>query len=270
MVDARKPAAAGVFYPADPSRLAEAVAAALAHGRASGSARAQRMPRAIVVPHGVTGIAGEVAGAGWARVEVGVSSVRRVLLLGPSHHAPFAGIAAPFADAFATPLGEIVVDRIAIETVRVFPQVGVSDEPHEQEPSLEAQLPFVQRLRPEALIVPLLVGELEDERAADVIDALWDDGTLAVVSTELSQYYDAVEATRVDQATARAIEALDPTGIGEEQACGHAALRALLVSARRRRMKATRLELRQGPAGDRNGSIPPDAEVVGLGAFMLG
>ena len=46
----------------------------------------------------------------------------------------------PRSDSFATPLGEVEVDRIAIEMTRRFPQLLVSDEPHEQEASLEVQL----------------------------------------------------------------------------------------------------------------------------------
>jgi AmmeMemoRadiSam system protein B len=187
-----------------------------------------------------------------------------VLLLGPAHHAPFAGIAAPFADSFATPLGPVEVDRIAIETARRFPQLLVSDVPHEQEPSLEVQLPFVQTILPDAQVVPLVVGDLDDQDAAQVIDALWDDETLVVVSTDLSHYFDAATAQRLDEATARAVEALDALPIGEEQACGHAALRAALLVARARGLHATRLDVRH--SGEASGDL---GEVVGFGAFHI-
>ena len=66
-----------------------------------------------------------------------------------------------------------------------------------------------------------------------MVDALWDDETLVVVSTDLSHYFDAVTAKRLDEATARAIEALEGEPIAEEQACGHAALRALVATRAR-------------------------------------
>jgi AmmeMemoRadiSam system protein B len=188
-----------------------------------------------------------------------------VLLLGPSHHVPFAGMAAPFADAFTTPLGPVSVDRMAFESVRHFPQVVFNDLPHEQEPSLESQLPMLQTRLPAATIVPFVVGEIPDDEAAQVIDALWDDATLAVVSTDLSRYFDAATATRLDEITARAIERMDAAPIGEQQACGHAALRALLIVARARKLRAVRLELRTSGTP---GAEPED--VVGLGAFVLG
>src|ERR1700733_1389146 len=161
MVDARKPVAAGVFYPAERDVLARTVRDLLSAAPPSRSAPPLVRPRAIVVPHGIVGPAGQVAAAGWARVAPHAARVRRVVLLGPAHHTQFAGIAAPFADSFSTPLGGVEVDRIAIETARRFPQLVVSDEPHEQEPSLEVQVPFVQLLLPGATIVPLLVGAID-------------------------------------------------------------------------------------------------------------
>jgi AmmeMemoRadiSam system protein B len=265
MVDARKPAAAGVFYPAERELLARTVRDLLDAAPASKpGSRAGRAPRGLVVPHGVTGLAGTVAAAAWARVAPHASRFRRVVLLGPSHHVQFAGIAAPFADSFATPLGTVEVDRIAIETARRLPQLVVSDEPHEQEPSLEVQLPFVQTLLPGVSIVPLLVGETEDADAGALLESLWDDGTLAVVSTDLSHYHDAATAQRLDQGTARAIEALDPLPIREDQACGHAALRALLLVARARTLRATRLDLRH--SGETSGDL---GEVIGFGSFAI-
>ena len=265
MVDARKPAAAGVFYPAERELLARTVRELLdAVPPSRTTPRAGRV-RGVVVPHSMLGAAGAVAATGWARVAPHASRFRRVVLLGPAHHTEFAGIAAPFADAFATPLGAVEVDRIAIEVVRRFPQLVVADEPHEQEPSLEVQLPFVQTLLPSAAIVPLLVGHVEDEEAAQVIDALWDDETLIVVSTDLSHYFDAVTAKRMDDATARAVEALEAVPIGEEQACGHAALRALITTSRARRLRATRVEVRH--SGETSGDL---TEVVGFGAFVVG
>jgi AmmeMemoRadiSam system protein B len=266
MVDARKPAAAGVFYPAERELLGRTVRELVDAATTSRPSppRAARV-RAIVVPHGILGPAGAVAATAWARVAAHAARFRRVILTGPAHHTQFVGIAAPFADTFATPLGAVEVDRIAIEVLRRFPQLVVSDEPHEQEPSLEVQLPFVQTLLPAAVIVPLLVGDIEDVDAAEVLATLWDDETLLVVSTDLSQYYDATTAKRLDEATARSVEALDAVPIGEEQACGHAALRALLTAARGKKLKATRLDVRH--SGEASGDL---SEVVGFGAFVVG
>jgi AmmeMemoRadiSam system protein B len=265
MVDARKPAAAGLLYPGEPELLARTVRDLLdtaPHSRGAG--RGGGRVRAIVAPHGILGAAGPVAALAWARLSSQAATARRVLLLGPAHHASFAGIAAPFSDSFATPLGTVEVDRIAIETARRFPQLVVTDIPHEQESSLEVQLPFVQMLLPDAAIVPLVFGDIDDHDAAQVIGTLWNDETLVVVSTDLSHYFDAATAERIDDATARAVESLETLPIGEEQACGHAALRALLLVARARGLRAKRLVWRH--SGEASGDL---TEVVGFGAFAV-
>jgi MEMO1 family protein len=263
MVEARKPTAAGVSYPAEREVLERTVRDLLE--RAPTTRGEASTPRAIVAPHAIRDTAGLVAAGAWAHVMPVASRIARVVLLGPAHHAAFAGIAAPFADAFATPLGSVAVDRLAIEGARRFPQLVVSDVPHEQEPSLEVQLPFVQVVLGEKPIVPLLVGELPDVEAAEVVASLWDDTTLVVVSTDLSHYFDAPTARGLDEATALAIEALDASAIREEHACGHAALRALLLVARDRRLRATRVDVRH--SSDSTGDLD---EVVGYGAFLIG
>src|SRR5271166_5665153 len=121
MVDARRPAAAGVFYPAEREVLVRMVRELLDAVPAPRASSRVARARAIIVPHGVLGLAGTVAAAAWARVLPHAARVRRAVLLGPSHHVPFSGIAAPFADSFATPLGVVEVDRVAIETARRFP-----------------------------------------------------------------------------------------------------------------------------------------------------
>src|SRR5580704_13956031 len=126
MVDARKPIGAGTFYPSAHDALATTVRQLLEGARPSrptpGAAVLGEV-RAIVVPHGPYVRAGAAIASGWAQVESAQAPKRRVLLIGPAHHVPLAGLAAPFADAFATPLGTVAIDRIAIEAARRFPQL---------------------------------------------------------------------------------------------------------------------------------------------------
>jgi AmmeMemoRadiSam system protein B len=261
MVDARKPVAAGVFYPSERETLASTVHALLESAHARSPASPFTHVRAIVVPHGRYDRAGVAMAAAWACVAPRAVPLQRVVLLGPAHHIRIIGLAAPFADAFSTPLGSVAVDRMAIETARRLPQLFVSDVPHDQEHSLEVQLPFLQHVAPSAAIVPLIVGEATTEEAAEVLEALWDDTTLAVVSVDLSEYHDVQTARRVDERTAHAVESLDRAGVDPEQVCGHTALRALLTVAQARRLNAVRLALVH--AGEQH-------EVFGYGSFALG
>jgi AmmeMemoRadiSam system protein B len=68
----------------------------------------------------------------------------------------------------------------------------------------------------------------------------------------------------LDKATAAAIEGLSPEGIGEDAVCGREPIRGLLLAARRRGLRARRLDLRN--SGDTGG---PRDRVVGYGAFIF-
>ena len=103
----RPPAVAGLFYPADPARLRAEVSDLLA---GAAPAPACGCPKALIAPHAGYAYSGEVAAAAFVALGEGAArSVRRVVVIGPSHHVAFRGIAAPMAEDFATPLGRVPV-----------------------------------------------------------------------------------------------------------------------------------------------------------------
>jgi AmmeMemoRadiSam system protein B len=68
----------------------------------------------------------------------------------------------------------------------------------------------------------------------------------------------------MDAATARAIEALQPQDIRYDDACGRVPIQGLLVAARRKDLRAHRLDVRN--SGDTAGSRDT---VVGYGAWAF-
>ena len=117
-MDARSPAAAGVFYPR-PTRTSSRRRSAPCSRTPRPRDRHARRARAIVVPHGAQGPAGAVAAMGLERASSPhAARVRQALVVGPAHHVPFSGAAAPFAESFATPLGAVSVDRPPPSTPR--------------------------------------------------------------------------------------------------------------------------------------------------------
>jgi AmmeMemoRadiSam system protein B len=257
----RKPAVAGQFYPADPEELRKMVGALLANiPPAAGPA-----PKAIIVPHAGYIYSGPIAASAYARFSPDREIIRRIVLLGPSHHVAFEGLAASSATAFATPLGLVAVDGEACHKLDSLPQVTRLDEAHAFEHSLEVQLPFLQVVLRDFAVVPLVIGEASAAEVAGVIDTLWGGPeTRFVISSDLSHYHDAQTAELLDQATAKAIEALAPERIGTGQACGQLAIQGLLLAGSRRGLRARTLDLRN--SGDTAG---PRDRVVGYGAFEL-
>lgn len=257
----RKPAVAGLFYPAEAEELRETVRRFLADAHPSeGSA-----PKAIIVPHAGYVYSGPIAASAYARVAVARETIRNVVLLGPSHRVRFSGLAASGAGAFETPLGEVPVDRRAIASVKALPQVCVLDAAHNKEHSLEVQIPFLQMVLDAFALVPIAVGDAEAPAVAEVIEKLWGgEETLIVISSDLSHYHDYDTACGRDEGTAGAIEELRYEDIQYDDACGRDPVNGLLYLARRKGMKATRLDLRN--SGDTAGD--PD-RVVGYGAFAF-
>lgn len=263
MGNVRKPAVAGSFYPADPEKLRRTVQELLAAAHSESP-----VPKAIIVPHAGYIYSGPIAASAYAPliwVEERPHPIQRVVLLGPAHYTAFDGLAASSADAFETPLGPVPIDTPSIKRIQDLPQVQLIDLAHRKEHSLEVQLPFLQEVLGSFLLVPLAVGFSPSEDVADVMDALWEaQGTIIVVSSDLSHYYDYDTARRLDAATSQAIEALQPEKISPEQACGSYVISGLLTLARRRGWTARTTDLRNSgdTAGDRE-------SVVGYGAFLF-
>jgi AmmeMemoRadiSam system protein B len=261
MTAIRPPAVAGRFYPDRPGHLRVAVEGFLADTevRPAGSA-----PKAVIAPHAGYVYSGPVAGRAFAALRVAAEHIRRVVVIGPAHFVPVRGVAAASAGAFRTPLGDVPVDRTAIEAILALPWVELADGAHQPEHALEVELPFLQTILGEFSLVPLVVGEAQASEIAEVLARLWgSDETAIVVSSDLSHYHDYVTAKRLDAATAAAIEAFDAS-LGPDDACGHLAIAGLLIEAKRRRLEASRLDLRN--SGDTAG---PKDQVVGYGAWAF-
>ena len=259
----RPPAVAGSFYPADPAVLRSTVDEALAE--ASDRVPAGPAPKAVIVPHAGYVYSAPIAASAYVRVVAGRGRISRVVLLGPAHRVAVRGVAAPSAEAFATPIGSVPVDRAGRKALVDAGLVTVRDDVHAAEHSLEVQLPFLQVVLGDVPVLPLAVGDAGPALVAGVLDAVWGgDETLVVVSSDLSHYLDHVSATEADRRTASAIVARRPDRLGRYDACGVRPVKGLLAAAVRHDLDVDLLDLRTSAetAGD------PD-RVVGYGAFAL-
>jgi AmmeMemoRadiSam system protein B len=252
---------AGLFYPGDAPSLRRQVLDLVA----TVAVPPQAAPKALIAPHAGYIYSGPVAAAAFATLREAAQVVRRIVLIGPSHFVRLRGIAAPMADEFETPLGRVPVDAEALSTIADLGCVLQADAPHAREHALEVELPFLQMLLSSFSLVPLVAGEATPQEVADVLRPLWGGPeTLIVISSDLSHYHDYDTASRLDAATAAAIERGDWAALGPDRACGHLPVAGLLVEAERRGLKARRLALCN--SGDTAGSRD---QVVGYGAWMF-
>ncbi len=261
----RPPAVAGQFYPDDAATLAAEVDGYLAAAQVPGGDADNAPPKALIVPHAGYMYSAPVAATAYARLAPLRGTVRRVVLMGPSHRVMLSGLALSSSTAFATPLGEVATDSEARETLLDLPQVHVMDDAHAAEHSLEVHLPFLLSCLDDFTVVPLVAGSASAEDVAQVLEHLWGGPeTLIVISSDLSHYHDYDTATRMDAATSHAIETLAPDDIDEEGACGRIPVRGLLTVAREKGLHAQTVDLRN--SGDTAG---PRDQVVGYGSYVI-
>ena len=262
MRDVRPAAVAGTFYPGNAAELAVAVRGCLADVAIPVAPVAS--PKALIVPHAGYVYSGPIAAGAYARLASVRSRIGRVVILGPTHRVAVRGLALPSARAFASPLGEVEVDREAVAVLAGLPQVVVSDSAHALEHSVEVQLPFLQSVLDDFRIVPLAVGDASPGEVAEVLDRLWGGPeTLVVVSSDLSHFHGYAQAREIDRASAERILALAGP-LDHEEACGATPINGLLLCARRRGLAPELIDLRNSgdTAGDRS-------SVVGYASFAF-
>lgn len=182
----REPALAGRWYEGERERLqvrvdvfCQSAADAQLHGRVC----------AVIVPHAGYVWSGRVAGHAYRQVKRG--TVRRVIMLAPSHYAGFRGFSILDVDAWRTPLGDVTVDAEVCKMLRTHKLHVANDSWHKQEHSLEIQLPFLQRAVGNFKLVPILVGQItaaDAEAIAAAIRPYVTDDTLVVVSSDFTHY----------------------------------------------------------------------------------
>lgn len=247
----RPAAVAGQFYPHNPLDLRSFIAQAMddaSHNLGTDFTK----PKALIVPHAGYIYSGFTAAYAYAAVKN--AGIKRVVLLGPAHRVAFYGMALPDSEAFATPLGEVLLDKESMQVVQNFPHVGINDAAHALEHSLEVQLPFLQFVLEDMELIPLCIGSVEVEYVAELMERLWDyEDTLFVISSDLSHFHPYEEARALDRQSIDLILNMQPD-LSHEQACGATGINALLSIAKKRGMQARLLDYRNSgdTAGDKS------------------
>lgn len=243
-----------MFYPEDVKELSSFIARAL-EGASTGLVEDLPACKAIIVPHAGYIYSGSTAAHAYAAVKD--AGIKRVVLFGPAHRVAFHGMALPDSEAFATPLGEVPLDREGMQLVQTLSHVGVNDAAHALEHSLEVQLPFLQTVFEEIKLIPLCIGAVEADHVAEVMEHLWgDEDTLFVISSDLSHFHPYEEARELDRQSIDLILNMQAC-LSHEQACGATGINALLTVAKARGMQARLLYYRNSgdTAGDKNSVV---------------
>ncbi len=267
----------GQWYPADPAALAALVDRLLEEGAARLPALTGQVV-ALLAPHAGIRYSGPVAGTAFAAVRG--RRARYVALLGPMHYAYRPPILVTAHQAYETPLGQVPVAHEVLRQLDARLQVrlgvGLTPVPQDPEHSLEMELPFLQRALPAGFrLVPIMFRTVDPrvlEEVGRALAALLDPGQdFIVASSDLSHYFPQAVARRLDREMLRRVLALDPREVllaeeeGVAQACGRAAIAAMLWAARAWQARQAVL-LHYATSGDVTGDY--DA-VVGYAAVAV-
>jgi len=243
----RAPVVSGRFYPKDPAELRATVATLLADARrAHPTAQPPNRPTvAAITPHAGYIYSGPTA----ARVFATITIPGLVVILAPNHSGVCeaeSGISLWESGAFRTPLGDVPVDAEAARALREISKdfVEVDHDAHHSEHAIEVVLPFLQMLRDDVRIVPLVLA-FDDWRPARVLGEMLarltkaaGEPVLLLASSDLNHYEPAPVSEQKDEMALAPIRALD----GEEllarckreriTMCGRAPVAVVLCAAR--------------------------------------
>lgn len=207
----RKPFLAGRWYAGEREQLQLRVNVFC---KSAADAKLHRRICAIIAPHAAYVWSGRVAGHAYRQMKRG--SVRRVIILAPSHYSGFRGFSILDVDAWRTPLGDVAVDTMVCRMLRAHKLHVTNDSWHKQEHSLEIQLPFLQRAVGNFKLVPILVGQItaaDVETIAAAIRPHVTDRTLVVVSSDFTHYGPNFRYVPFKENLAENIRALDMAAV---------------------------------------------------------
>lgn len=229
--------------------------------------------RAIIAPHAGYRYSGVCAAHAFRQIDTG--TVRRVFILGPSHHIGTGKCLLSRADMLKTPFYDLKVD---VEVVRQLEKTGAFEwldlEDDEREHSIEMQLPYLAKVMEEFkerfTVVPIVVGSLDREAEARYgrifSEYLSDGSNLFVISSDFCHWGRRFRYTHlispnnpVDQSIEEldrlgmdAIEKLDPAEFGaylrkhRNTICGRHAIGVLLEAVQEvvRRGEVRKVEMK--------------------------
>jgi AmmeMemoRadiSam system protein B len=268
----RRAAVAGSWYPGDAARLSAEVDLYLSQVPDAVPVGAVH---AVVAPHAGLIYSGPVAAWAYRAVRGGPFDV--VVLVGPSHHVGFEGVAIYPRGSFDTPLGPIAIaDDVAAALLSASPEIRDYPAAHLREHSLEMQLPFLGRVLPGVPIVPMVMGFQVPRTilglAQGLERALAGRRALLVASSDLSHYLDARTAARVDRVVLDAVTRFDAEALlavldaEPVHACGGGPIVSVMKAARALGATSGRV-LKYADSGDVSGD---KSAVVGYMAAAFG
>ncbi|MBW2609553.1 MAG: AmmeMemoRadiSam system protein B [Deltaproteobacteria bacterium] len=235
----RDPILAGTWYPGNRDALIRSIKNYLS------KAEAGSLPgdlKAVIVPHAGHIYSGKVAAYAYGLLKT--MDIKRVILIGPSHRVGFRGASVNLQSGYRTPLGVVPVDQVlARKIIDTSDKIRYVPMAHAKEHSLEIQIPFLQTVLDDFMIVPIVMGEQDfrtcSELAEGLVKVMSDmEKTLILASTDLSHFHNYDRARELDTEFIGHVKKLDPEGLagslslGTCEACGGGPVITVMLAAK--------------------------------------
>jgi len=160
----------------------------------------------LIVPHAGYEYSGAVAGKAFSLLKN--KRTKKAVIIGPSHYVYLNDAITTNREYWETPLGKIKTFNTGFLHADIY-----------YEHSIKNQLPFLQYLNFKE-IMPLMVGEINLEKAQEVAKKISKIPAVYIFSTDLSHFFPYDEALKKDKNTINLIENLDFNNLKEIDACG--------------------------------------------------
>ncbi|MDO8536188.1 MAG: AmmeMemoRadiSam system protein B [Candidatus Omnitrophota bacterium] len=230
----------------------------------------------VISPHAGYDYSGLVAG-------LTLSSIKPkpvYVIMGPNH----TGLGSPFSlstsDSWATPLGNITVNKTLSERiVKNCPAITKDEFAHVQEHSIEVQLPILQALQDSFTIVPIVIsiGTIEQYRkiglaiAKSIRELKLEKDVTIIASSDMTHYESQNSAQEKDSMAIDAILKLDEDALAgcvekfDISMCGYAPASIMITAAKSLGAKKARL-VKYQTSGDASGDY---SSVVGYAGIVI-
>ncbi|THV04905.1 UPF0103-domain-containing protein [Dendrothele bispora CBS 962.96] len=149
--------------------------------------------KAVIAPHAGYSYSGPAAA--WAYKSIDTTGIKRVFVLGPSHHLYLDSCALSACTEYETPIGNLPLDQETINELKETGKFEILDiDADEAEHSLEMHLPYVRKIFEgvDIKIVPIMVGAIRKEKEASYGELLAPylarEDTFCVVSSDFCHW----------------------------------------------------------------------------------
>ncbi len=265
----RLPSVAGQFYPETGPALKSEVAGLLLT-----KDKLKEKAIGVLVPHAGYMYSGHVAASVYSCIEIPDT----VIILGPNHTGTGETFSLFKEGSWHTPLGDVDVDEnIAGAILAKCKYVKEDTKAHLFEHSLEVQLPFLQYLKKDVMIVPIVLSAYNmaayQDLAAAIVSAIKQThkSALIVASSDMTHYEIREVAEKKDKVAIEAILKLSETQLMSSieqlsiSMCGYIPAVVMLIAAKALGAKNARL-VKYQTSGDATGDY--DA-VVGYAGITI-